>query len=326
MASLLKKIKGESNILSYNNNCQLNLIKTNSVDIKSFSENSCKVKCEYTLNDDLLNDYVLKNKYKVLVPIKHKQGKGIFIVKSENHEKFIFKIEDCKYTNKFITKILTLINETDNEYIIKQIDSGNYDNYCYYIYPYFEGNNLSEFLKYNEFLSENIIKKIFNKIVYGVKYLHSLNIIHCDLKLENILINDNHEIKIIDYDLSIICPDKDGYVADRIFGTKQYIAPESHDLNIYSKKSDVWQIGVILYYMILRKFPYKNDIILLNSSRNLYRKNIFKHINLNHLKKSLCNKYSEELIDLLKKMLIFNESNRISIDEILDSDWLKKIE
>ena len=51
--------------------------------------------------------------------------------------------------------------------------------------------------------------------------------------------------------------------------------------------------------------------------------NIFKHINFNNLKKTLSNKYSEELLNLLRRMLEFKETDRISIDEILEMEWLK---
>ena len=322
MKSLIRRVKNNSNVLDNNKNYQLEAIK---LDYKEkniqINENINKIYCEYTLDDDCINQ-ILKKKYKVICPLKQKQDKGVFLVKSDS--KYVFKIENCKYTNKFLFDILEILkNEDNNNFIIKYTDVGKINDYYYYFYPYYEGMDLNEFLKYKKFLHEQEIKSLIYQIAKGIHLIHSLNIIHGDLKLENILINECNKIKIIDFDLSIICNNTEGFISDKIFGTQQYIAPESHDLNIYSKKTDVWQIGIILYYILLRKFPYKNDIASLNKSSNLYRVNIFKHINFNNLKKTLSNKYSEELLNLLRRMLEFKETDRISIDEILEMEWLK---
>ena len=169
------------------------------------------------------------------------------------------------------------------------------------------------------------MKCIMVQIINAVSFLHENNILHCDMKLENIIINDELNIKIIDFDLSIVCDNDEGYISNTIFGTLQYIAPESYDLCIYSKKTDIWQIGIILYILITNKFPHDtNEITIINSYSNLCRQNLFKHIDLSIPKHIISKKkYCSSLYKLLEHMLNFNDKCRYDIKQIKESEWLK---
>lgn len=96
-------------------------------------------------------------------------------------------------------------------------------------------------------------KKIFYDIVTGVNYLHNQNIAHYDLKLENIMVNGS-KVKIVDFGFSREKADKEN---DFIAGTPNYMSPELiRRERHWPKPADVWSLGVILYYMISKKFPF----------------------------------------------------------------------
>ena len=90
----------------------------------------------------------------------------------------------------------------------------------------------------------------------GVKYLHGVGICHRDLKLENILIDDRNNVKIIDFGFSVCTAEK-----LRMFcGTPSYMAPEIIQKKEYQgQKTDIWALGIILFVMLTGNFPFKGQ-------------------------------------------------------------------
>jgi serine/threonine-protein kinase CHEK2 len=301
--SVLKKPITRSNISTntqYNNFRDSNSFfgKSNSSDSLKFVPSSHSNNNNFTFDIDIItNSNYFKNKY----IIKN-------IVNGGN--KLICKLEK-----------ISDINSTTKTYYVAKIFNNTLDHSNKYswgvIYTYFDGCTLSRYIKQQK-LDISSLSIIFKKIVLGVKYLHDNDIIHCDLKLQNIMIDDDLNIKIIDFDFSKIT--KDLYISDSVFGTDEYIAPESHDLCIYSKKSDIWNLGILLYYLIVEKFPYGDDhVTIYNSYEHLYRRNKFKHLDMDKLLNTIEQKnLSYSLYDLISKLLVFKDTDRFTIDDILN--------
>lgn len=89
-----------------------------------------------------------------------------------------------------------------------------------------------------------------------MKYLHGLNICHRDLKLENILIDERNNVKLIDFGFSV-CSSPDQKL--KIFcGTPSYMAPEIVQKKDYSGfATDIWSLGILLYVMLTGNYPFK---------------------------------------------------------------------
>lgn len=271
----------------------------------------------------LYNQFKDEN-YDLVKIITEKENKGTYIIKSfKGSKKYILKIRES--TNNYQKEIYNKLSMIKCNNLIK-IKSFTEDKYCYLIYEYIEGCNLLEYLKGNQNILEEDIKSIIIQIVTGLSILHNNNILHCDLKLENIIITKDKIIKIIDFDLSIICENCDGFIANSIFGTLQYIAPESYDLCIYSKKTDIWQLGIIIYILISSRYPHESELSAINSYSNLCRINRFKHINLDIIKEIIIKKnYDPRLYSLLSKMLKFDEKDRFTASQIMSSSYLQNI-
>ena len=263
-------------------------------------------------------DQFLK-KYSIIEALYERADRGVYVIKNYFGIKYILKFKKCLDGQE--PHICSILKSNFHPNIITVIDiMMSQDHYCI-VYEYFDGINLQEYFSQNHFpASNNDIVCILKQIINGTKYLHMHNIIHCDLKLENILINKkSKQLKIIDFDLSIVSTSE--YLSDRVFGTLQYISPETYDLHIYSKKSDIWSIGVILYIMITTEYPntINNDNNeLIEMYNGICRKNSFKNIDFDIVLECINNNgYNPKLYDIVKSMLIFQDNKRSTIDELL---------
>ncbi len=109
-------------------------------------------------------------------------------------------------------------------------------------------------------------KDIYYQIINGMDYLHQNNIIHRDLKLENIIIDDKKNIKIIDFGFGTISSDETyssffcgtpSYMPPEIVSKKDYIGKEISYTLLLGSYADVWTLGVLLYIMLCGTFPFR---------------------------------------------------------------------
>ena len=128
-----------------------------------------------------------------------------------------------------------------------------------------DGGDMHHFLAQVTDYNEVIASKQFKQMLSGVHYLHSLGVVHRDLKLDNILLHgtiDNCDVKIADFGLSaLVRLDEDGYDAEEskkrkgynrlkeMWGTVEYYAPQVIE-QAYGPQADVWALGCVLYEML----------------------------------------------------------------------------
>ena len=200
---------------------------------------------------------------------------------------------------------------------------------------YINGGNLFSFVKKRRKLSEKTAKFLFRQIIEGIKHIHQNNIVHRDIKLENILIDVNNNIKICDFGIGKILSSNDELLYDQC-GTPMYIAPE---IFLSSKKKgykgppvDIWSSGIALYIMLSGSLPfdinqYYLDNLLdknISSEEEEKRHNIIlQKVIINNEPKKIEN-ISKEAKNLLAGLLNKNPDKRLTIDEILNHPWLKE--
>ena len=199
----------------------------------------------------------------------------------------VFKVQDIRtgklYTLKlfqylpseelyarFSAEEMHHITKIEHPNLCRVVDFGHVGDHVYYISDYFEGSPLTNFR-----FSKTKIDMLYDIIVqtsYALHALHTQNIIHKDLKLENVLYHvegKKVEIRLIDYGFTKVDPLKENQL---VSGTIPYIAPEIYTGKAPDKASDFYALGVILYRLCTGSFPFNLDQInaLINGNQQYF--------------------------------------------------------
>jgi len=257
--------------------------------------------------------------FRIIHKLPCSNNKLVYIVQNQKklEEKYVLKIKNelTKYEAQVYSR---LVNKThpNVQHVIMFYKSQ--DKYCF-IYEYIDGYDLYEYADKIGGLLENEIKHIIREVSKGLQFLHDNNIIHLDIKEENILYNPvTGNVKIIDFDLSLIFNDDTKKVIHTLAGTEHYVAPESISHSIYSPKTDTWQLGVVLYILTVGVVPC-TDVLKHKCSDNCIKRMF------NNLENSIVNnKFNPSLYTLLCNMLNRSETERYNLNQILNSEWLNK--
>ena len=208
--------------------------------------------------------------------------------------------------------------------IYDSIDSGSKVSI---IVEYINGNNLFQYIRKlpgSRIIDENEVKKIFIKIVKSVEYMHSMNVIHRDLKLENILVDrQSHETKLIDFGFSTKVKSHEDRIP-YVCGTPIYMSPEMAQKKEHlGAPADIWALGVVLYILLTGKMPFFGAF-----EDDLFRKIIsgkYKWPDFLTDKNGKTVESSNGAKALVKKILVVDESQRPTASQILQDSWLNKI-
>jgi len=161
-----------------------------------------------------------------------------------------------------------------------------------------------------EALPEDMAGKIFVQIIEGVRHAHQRGVDHRDLKLENIMLTNEGKVKIIDWGLSTVGKD----ATPECVGTVDYVAPEVMTARSYkTNATDVFSLGVVLYTMMVGQFPFSYK-----SRLEYFRKKTVIHPTL-----PTTDSLNPKCAELLQKMLEIDPEKRISLKEVLQTEWVK---
>ncbi|CAF4099273.1 unnamed protein product [Rotaria magnacalcarata] len=165
-------------------------------------------------------------------------------------------------------------------------------------------------------LTERLCELYMMQICEGVSFMHSCNIIHLDMKPENVLClnRDGHRIKIIDFGLARkFDPDKQLKV---LFGTPEFVAPEVINFDRIGFGTDMWSVGVICYVLLSGLSPFMGE-----SDNDTYTN--INRVNYDFDDEAFTD-ISDEAKDFISKLLLKNKDERLLAKDCLAHPWLTR--
>jgi len=295
---------------------------------KSAINIECKEKQEKNNNN---NNHEDNNNYKKDKLSKYEigaeLGKGAYAkVKLATNkitkEKFAIKIYEKEKLNSnskksCVYKEIQILKKLKHKNIVKLIEVISTETQILIVQELIEGISLREYYN-NEIRNqkgisihkETIFRKIFYQIFSAMDYLHKHNMAHRDIKLENILIKDNYEIKIIDFGFGMYNPEKK---LQKFFcGTPNYMPPEIAEKKPYiGQMADMWSLGILVYKIFCADFPFKGKD----------EKELYKSIKVGKFSYA---KYTPEYAKkIIGGLIVLDPNKRMTCEDVLNSEWLK---
>ena len=178
-------------------------------------------------------------------------------------------VNDKNNRDMILNEGKTLLN-LNHPNIIKVFEIGSSDEHTFIAMEYLPCGTLHEFVASNFPLELNTFIGIALDICRGLSTVHSNNIIHRDLKSQNIMFNENKNIKILDFGLSknpVYVTNTTGHGG---IGTLGFMAPEQVTSSNIDHRADIFSLGIIMYYMATNSVPFsgENEIALIHSIFN----------------------------------------------------------
>ena len=256
-------------------------------------------------------------------------GEGIFGavklgVEKKTNQRVAIKIIKKNKTKE--TDIELVRNEIDimklcyHPYVVHLLDHFENGEYIFIVMEYIKGGSLTDYMKSKKFdFTERRAAELIFQLAKGLKYLHRYGIIHRDLKPDNIMLteaSDKGNIKIMDFGLSKILGKKEKSTDG--FGTLTFVSPEVLVRKPYNKEVDIWSLGVILYLMLSGDLPFDDPD---DDEQKIAKSIVFQEVQFPPEK---FGKRSQAVIDLIKGCLTKDPKNRLKIEEVLKSDWMKQ--
>lgn len=190
-------------------------------------------------------------------------GKCFIVVNQKTKERLACKILSCSLVKEEENKELVK-NEIKfhvrmkHENIVRFVESFADRDHIYIVLSLCSNGSLQQMIAQRKVIDVSECRYCVYQILKGANYIHTKSIIHRDLKLANILIDANMQMKICDFGLAI--SECDALLeAGIVCGTTNYLAPEVIDRKGFKRQSDVWAIGVIAFVLVHGYKPFEDE-------------------------------------------------------------------
>ena len=150
-------------------------------------------------------------------------------------------------------------SELSHPNIVSVLDVGTDQGLPYMVMEYVDGPDLKEYIQQNYPLDLHQVINIMDQILSAVALAHKHNVIHRDLKPQNILMDKRGNIKIADFGIAVALNQSSVTQTNSIMGSVHYMSPEQTRGGMVTKQSDIYSLGIILYELITGHVPFNGD-------------------------------------------------------------------
>ena len=234
-------------------------------------------------------------------------------------EKVAIKILDKMILNQtpedyeLVKKEISILKLVKHKYIVQLYEILQTAQHIFIIMEYCEGKEILDYILTRNRLSELESLKYFQQLINCLFYLHSQNIAHRDVKIDNMLLDANKDLKLIDFGLSTKYTDDD--LLDQPCGTVVYAAPEVLEGKEYhGMLADVWSSGIVLFGMLAGYLPFSDKDDEVNKQLVIKGQITMPEF------------FSDKVKDLLKHMLDVDPMTRYTLQEIKDHPWFNMVD
>ncbi|RMZ77337.1 hypothetical protein DV737_g4389, partial [Chaetothyriales sp. CBS 132003] len=204
-----------------------------------------------------------------------------------------------------------MVSLLHHPYICKMIDVQKTSYHWYMLFEYVNGGQMLDYIIAHGRLKEKQARKFGRQIASALDYCHRNSVVHRDLKIENILISKNGDIKIIDFGLSNLFSPRS--LLKTFCGSLYFAAPELLQARQYTgPEVDVWSFGIVLYVLVCGKVPFDDQ-----SMPQLHAK----------IKRGVVEYpawLTAECKSIISRMLVVDPRERATLQEILHHPWMTK--
>ena len=246
-----------------------------------------------------------------VLKVKSKKNLEIYAMKKVNKHMLKGTKDEKYYLNEKI-----ILPQLKSPLVCRCLTIFEDQDYIYYVMEYMNNGDLKSYFYANDYLESQIPEErlwdLYFKCISGLLYVHKKGIIHRDIKLDNLFLDDNFNIKIGDFNISAALDQKsaENFTNDvnqtksmictyTYLGTPEYIAPElmvPDNQRRYDQKADVYSMGIAFFVLAYGMFPYRNNI---DRREKYYSKNV----------------YSDELNEIIDKMIQRDPNKRYTSEE-----------
>uniref|UniRef100_A0A8C1PBD9 non-specific serine/threonine protein kinase n=1 Tax=Cyprinus carpio TaxID=7962 RepID=A0A8C1PBD9_CYPCA len=250
--------------------------------------------------------------------IERTLGKGNFavvklarhrITKTEVAIKIIDKTQLDAVNLEKIYREVQIMKMLDHPHIIKLYQVMETKNMLYLVTEYAKNGEIFDYLAKHGRLSEPEARRKFWQILSAVEYCHNRNIVHRDLKAENLLLDGHMNIKIADFGFGNFF--QPGKPLATWCGSPPYAAPEVFEGQQYEgPQLDIWSMGVVLYVLVCGALPFDGPSLPVLRQRVLEGRFRIPYF------------MTEDCEHLIRRMLVLDPSKRLSIGQIKEHKWM----
>ncbi|KAM7535489.1 hypothetical protein Aperf_G00000088911 [Anoplocephala perfoliata] len=212
--------------------------------------------------------------------------------------------------NDRLKREVSILQKLNHPNIVRLLEIIENEEVICLVQEYANGGEIFDYLVAHGKMHEKEARVKFRQLVSAIDYCHSKNIVHRDLKAENILLDSQLNVKVADFGLAnTFTPDQK---LSTFCGSPPYAAPELFlGIRYHGPGVDVWSMGVLLFTLVVGHLPFDATDL-----RELRTKILTVRYNLNK------GEVSSDLLALLKKMLVLDPRDRYSLRAIMNDRWL----
>lgn len=211
---------------------------------------------------------------------------------------------------KRILREAAILNLINHPHIVQLYDILITEDYFCLFFEFVDGCQMLDYVVTHGKLKEKQSRKFFRQLLSAVDYCHKNSVVHRDLKIENIMVDKNLNIKLIDFGLSNFYNPKDSLKT--FCGSLYFAAPELLKGNVYTgPEVDVWSLGIILYVLVCGKVPFDDKSLPV------------LHQKIKKCELDIPSDLSSECRHLISRMIVANPLERATLNEVIFHAWTR---